>query len=82
VADLPTFYFLPAEKRVRVANCILREVAARHGLAVVPLHAAMKRQGVWGVTTQFAGDLFHPNDRGYRVWSSAFLDAVDARLQS
>ena len=81
VADLPTFYFLPAEKKVRVANAILREAAARHGLTVVDLHAAMKRQGLWGVTTQFAGDLFHPNDRGYRVWASAFLPAVDDRIR-
>ena len=80
VADLPTFYFLPAEKKVRIANALLREAAARHGLVVVPLHEAMRRQGLWGVTTQFAGDLFHPNDRGYRIWASAFLPAIDARL--
>lgn len=81
VADLPTFYFLPVEKKVRIANQILREVAARHSLVVVPLHEAMRRQGLWGVTTQFAGDLFHPNDRGYKVWASAFLAAVDERLK-
>lgn len=80
VADLPTFYFLPAERKVRQANVILRAVAKRYRLKVVPLHATMKQQGMWGVTTQFAGDLFHPNDRGYEVWGSAFLDAVDARL--
>ena len=82
VADLPTFYFLPAEKRVRMANAILREVASRHSLTVAPLHAAMRRQGMWGVTTQFAGDLFHPNDRGYKVWASAFTKAVDERLRA
>ena len=82
VADLPTFYFLPAEKKVRIANQLLREAAARHGLVVAPLHEAMRKQGLWGVTTQFAGDLFHPNDRGYKVWASAFFDAVDARLRN
>jgi acyl-CoA thioesterase I len=82
VADLPTFYFLPAEKKVRIANQLLREAAARHALTVVPLHEAMRRQGLWGVTTQFAGDLFHPNDRGYRVWASAFLAAVEERLRA
>ena len=82
VADLPTFYFLPAEKKVRIANQLLRDAATRHGLVVVPLHAAMRRQGIWGVTTQFAGDLFHPNDRGYTVWASAFLAAVDERLHT
>ena len=82
VADLPTFYFLPAEKKVRIANAILREAAARHGLVVAPLHERMRRQGLWGVTTQFAGDLFHPNDRGYKVWASAFYAAVDERLRA
>jgi lysophospholipase L1-like esterase len=80
VADLPTFYFLPAEKKVRVANAMLRSVAEKHGLTVVPLHATMRRQGIWGVASQFAGDLFHPNDRGYRVWASAFLPSVERRL--
>ena len=43
---------------------------------VVPLHETMKRQGLRGIFTQFAEDLFHPNDHGYRVWASAFLPAV------
>ncbi len=29
-----------------------------------------------------AGDLFHPNDRGYRVWASAFIPAVLSRLHA
>ena len=82
VADLPTFYFLPAERRVRLANAILRAAAAERGLRIVDLHRAMAKQGPWGVITQFAGDLFHPNDRGYRVWASPFLAAVDDRLTS
>jgi lysophospholipase L1-like esterase len=79
VADLPSFHFLPAEKKVAVANRIITDAAAERGLAVAPLHARTRRQGLWGVGTQFAGDLFHPNDRGYRVWASAFESAVDER---
>jgi acyl-CoA thioesterase-1 len=82
VADLPTFYFLPSERKVRVANAILRRLAAERGLTVVTLHATTRRRGLWGVSTQFAGDLFHPNDRGYRVWASAFIPAVLARLST
>lgn len=81
VADLPSFYFLPAERKVRAANRILRRLAAERGLTVVPLHARTRRYGLWGVSTQFAGDLFHPNDRGYRVWAGAFIPAVLERLQ-
>ena len=80
VADLPSFYFLPGEKKVVVANRILRDAAAERNLVVVPLHSRTRRQGLWGVSTQFAGDLFHPNDRGYAVWASAFESAVEARV--
>jgi lysophospholipase L1-like esterase len=80
VADLPSFHFLPAERKVRVANAILRRLAGERGLTVAPMHSRTRRQGIWGVSTQFAGDLFHSNDRGYRVWASAFEPAVLARL--
>ena len=80
VADLPSFYFLPRQKHVRIANRIVRDAAARHHLTVAPLHARTHAPGLWAVLTQFSGDLFHPNDRGYRVWAAAFEDAVDARL--
>lgn len=76
VADLPYFYLPWNEKKVAVANAILRQEAADAGLTVVGLHEAMKRQGLRGAFTQFAEDLFHPNDHGYRVWASAFLPAV------
>ena len=76
VADLPYFYFPKNERKVAVANRILREEAAQRGLTVVPLHEAMRREGIRGAITQFAEDWFHPNDHGYRVWASAFLPAV------
>ena len=82
VADLPTFYFLPSEKKVRVANRLLREAASARGLRVVDLHRRTRRYGIWGVARQFSGDLFHPNDRGYRVWASAFESAVRERIES
>jgi acyl-CoA thioesterase I len=80
VADLPCFYLPHNERKVAVANSILRRVAAERNLTVVPLHESMKRQGVYGMFTQFAQDLFHPNDRGYKVWASAFEPTVTAEL--
>jgi lysophospholipase L1-like esterase len=80
VADVPCFYLPRNERKVAVANRILRAAAAERGLTVVPLHETMKRQGVKGMLTQFANDLFHPNDHGYRVWASAFLPTVTARM--
>jgi lysophospholipase L1-like esterase len=81
VADLPYFYLPWNERLVAEGNRILREEASARGLQVVPLHATMRRQGIRGAFTQFAEDLFHPNDHGYRVWASAFLPAVTARAR-
>ncbi|WP_254431409.1 SGNH/GDSL hydrolase family protein [Agromyces sp. Marseille-P2726] len=80
VADLPYFYFPRNERKVAVANRIVRSVAAEHGLTVVPLHAETKHQGIRGMMTQFAIDLFHPNDHGYRVWADAFAPSLAAQL--
>ncbi|WP_426516398.1 SGNH/GDSL hydrolase family protein [Diaminobutyricibacter sp. McL0618] len=80
VADVPCFYLPHNERKVAVANRILREAAAERDLTVAPLHETMKRQGVKGMLTQFANDMFHPNDHGYRVWASAFLPTVTARM--
>ena len=76
LADLPCFHLPHNERKVAIANRLLRERAAVHGLTVVPLHAITKRQGLRSVATQFANDLFHPNDRGYRVWAEAFLPSL------
>jgi lysophospholipase L1-like esterase len=76
VADLPCFHLPHNERKVAVANRVLREVADEHGLTVVPLHATTKRQGLRSVATQFANDFFHPNDRGYKVWADAFLPSL------
>lgn len=80
VADLPCFYLPGNERKVAVANSIIRRVAAEHGLAVAPLHDTMQRQGIIGILTQFAQDHFHPNNRGYRVWASAFEPALQVQL--
>lgn len=81
VADLPYFYLPRNERLVAEGNRILREEAGARGLEVAPLHATMRHQGLRGALTQFAEDLFHPNDHGYRVWASAFLPAVTARAR-
>lgn len=76
VADLPCFYFPKNERKVAEANRMLRAIAREHGLVVVPLHELTRRQGLRGILTQFARDMFHPNDHGYAVWAEAFRPAV------
>ena len=80
VADLPCFHLPHNERKVAVANRIVREVAAHHGLTVVPLHATTKREGFRSVLSQVANDMFHPNDRGYRIWADAFLPELSAAV--
>lgn len=80
VADLPFMLLPESEKRVAVANEIVRRVAGELGLAVAPLYATTRRQGYLGTYRNTAKDLFHPNDNGYKVWASAFYVAIDARL--
>ncbi|MET4780380.1 SGNH/GDSL hydrolase family protein [Glaciihabitans sp. UYNi722] len=78
VAEVPSFYFGAAERRARLANAIVHRLATRHGFEVAPLHATTRRQtGARYALNQVAADFFHPNDRGYRVWASAFLPIVD-----
>ncbi|SMQ57732.1 SGNH/GDSL hydrolase family protein [Agreia sp. VKM Ac-1783] len=81
VADLPCFHIPQRERLVAVANRIVRATAERHGLTVAPLYAVTKRQGIVKAVYQSAADLFHPNDRGYRVWASAFLPEVASRAR-
>ncbi|MEO6944611.1 MAG: SGNH/GDSL hydrolase family protein [Lacisediminihabitans sp.] len=81
VADLPAFYFGAPEKNVQIANGILHRVAGELALEVAPLYAATRRQsGLRYALNQVAADFFHPNDRGYRVWASAFIPLLDRRV--
>ena len=81
VADMPSFYLGRAEQRARVANRILRTVAAEFGLTVAPLHRVTRRRSAARTALRdVAADFFHPNDRGYRVWASAFAPLVSAAV--
>jgi acyl-CoA thioesterase-1 len=82
VADLPSFSPLPVGRRVDAANRIVHEVVAAHGLILAPLNATTRAGGPAKALRNAAGDLFHPNDRGHRVWAEAFLPAVRGRLAS
>ena len=80
VGDLPAMWIPDREKKLVEANRIVRRVADEFGLTVAPLYETTRRQGFFRTYRNSAGDLFHPNDRGYRVWASAFEPAVAARL--
>jgi acyl-CoA thioesterase-1 len=81
VSEVPAFYVGAAERRARAANAIVHRLADARGLEVAPLHRMTRSQtGARYALNQVAADFFHPNDRGYRVWASAFLPLLDERL--
>jgi acyl-CoA thioesterase-1 len=78
VAEVPSFYLGAAERNVRVANTIVHRLADEHGFEVAPLYARTRGQGAaLYALNRVSADFFHPNDRGYRVWASAFLPLID-----
>lgn len=80
VSELPSFHLPKNERKVREANGIVHIIAEARGLDVVPLYAATKARGLGGILTEFAGDAFHPNDRGYEVWADTFWPLVRERI--
>ncbi len=82
VAELPCMFVPDRERKVAVANEIVHRVADELGLTVAPLHVITKRVGLRRTFFNSYGDLFHPNDRGYEIWASAFEPAVDARVDT
>lgn len=81
VADLPSFYLGEPERRVRVANEIVRRVASELGLQVAPLHSVtLRRTAARTALRDVSADFFHPNDRGYEAWASAFAPLVARRV--
>jgi len=82
VAELPCMFVPDRERKVAVANEIVHRVAEEFGLTVAPLHTITKRVGLRRTFFNSYGDLFHPNDRGYEIWASAFEPAVDARVDT
>ena len=76
IADGPWFMHGRWDQHADQAARAVTTSAAARGLTVVPLHRVLKAQGWKAMATDFAPDWFHPNDRGYRVWASAFWTAI------
>jgi len=77
LADIPFFGHGRAERDAAAAAHLLRERAAAAGLAVAPLHEAMRARGWAGLVGDYAADGFHPDDSGHRVWADAFWAALE-----
>lgn len=82
VGEVPCFHLPWNDWKVRDANRILHRLARDRGLVVVPVYAATRARGLRGILTEFADDAFHPNDRGYQVWSDTFWPFVVERIDA
>ena len=78
IADLPYFMHGHWERDARRSAETVTRIATAHGLSVVPLHEALRREGWAAMASEFTADWFHPNDRGYRVWADAFWTTMQA----
>lgn len=78
IADVPYFMHGHWERDARRSAETVTRIATAHGLSVVPLHEALRREGWAAMASEFTADWFHPNDRGYRVWADAFWTTMQA----
>jgi len=73
VADLPRFHRGRRAGAAVEASAVLREVLAQHPhLVHVPLERATEHTGL----AHRSADLFHPNDRGHRLYADTFWAAL------
>ncbi len=76
VADVPYLMHGRWERDARRAGEIVTERARARGFVVVPIHRALSRFGLLVMMSHVAADLFHPNDRGHRVWADTFWQGL------
>jgi len=79
IADMPYFMHGAALRHARQAAATVTRLATQRGLLVAPLHETIRRRGWQAMTTDYAADWFHPNDRGHRVWAAAFWETIGSR---
>lgn len=82
IADVPWFMHGRWDRDADWASVALTRSSTAHGLTVVPLRRILKARGWTAMATDFAPDWFHPNDRGYRVWSDAFWSTISGNQGS
>ena len=80
IADVPYFMHGHWERNSLEASEFIADIAQKHNLSVAHVHSAMKARGFKSMLYDFAADWFHPNNKGHRVWSSAFEKPIDEQI--
>ncbi|OYN92048.1 SGNH/GDSL hydrolase family protein [Parenemella sanctibonifatiensis] len=64
-------------RRIIRANEVIRRVVAAHGHRLVPVFEASQQPTLWEYRRLVAPDAFHPNVRGYQLWTHEWVAAID-----
>ncbi len=80
IANVPYFGGrIRRNAEARHANQIIQRIALSKGYRLVDLFTYTRRyQSIFN----YASDLFHPNNRGYRNWCEAFWQIVESKLEA
>jgi acyl-CoA thioesterase-1 len=76
LADVAYLMFGRWERDAVRAAGVLTQQAEDKGFVVVPIRAALSGFTPLALLSHVAADLFHPNDRGHRVWADTFWHGV------
>ncbi|HEX5532982.1 MAG TPA: SGNH/GDSL hydrolase family protein [Actinomycetales bacterium] len=80
VGLVPSFGHWPYERRAQEANLAIARIARARGHAVADLYSPTRRLWPWRYASIMAGDLFHPNAAGHRLWAEAISAELDDRV--
>lgn len=78
VGDVPWFMHGVMGRTSDSAAAYVARAVRTRGLPLAGLYRATRQRGWTGMLTDFAADWFHPRDRGYRLWTDAFWQAMVA----
>ncbi len=71
MGSVPNFMHWPYENRARKANRAIQHAANHFGHAVADIHSPTMKLSFRGYMRTFAGDWFHPNEKGHALWADA-----------
>lgn len=79
---VPNFRHWPYEGRAQRANRAICQAAGSQGHAIADIHTATKGLSLRRYLRTFAGDYFHPNERGHTLWADAIWEQLSNQRDS
>jgi len=79
MGSVPNFMHWPFEHRARKANRAIQHAASQYGHAFADIHSPSTGLSFRSYMATFAGDGFHPNERGHELWADAVWEQLARR---